>query len=124
MIEDTKKAAAAAGIDKEADRFGALKAKYGKIYLVTVDVPDDAGDLCRKEYLFKRPTAASYDRLLQSAPGGQWRALKILIQDNLLEEYQDRFAADLEDYPGLVIPLGQKLLDMLGANGGTGVKKL
>ena len=115
MTETTKKAAESAA---------EVKAKYGRIYRVTVDVPDEEGALQQKTYIFKKPVAASYDRYLQSVPGGQVRALKTLVRDNLLEEYQDQLTADLEEYPGLLIPLGNKLLDMLGVTGAAAVKKL
>lgn len=99
--------------DKEA----ALKAKYAdkKLYRVGVTVPIDDDEEQEFSYYFKRPSVPSYDRYVKSvAKAGITKASKAFMLDNVIDEDKERLTADMEEYPGVAISIGNKLTDILG----------
>lgn len=102
----------------------AIKEKYGKVYQVDVELtPDDETTLSR-EYFFKRPTTASYDRYIKTASQHMTRALQTFLFDNVVEESDAQLKTDLEEYPAMTIVLGEKLLGMLGLTKTANLKML
>lgn len=91
-----------------------LKAKYGTIYQMSMTVnPDDDTDV-DLDYVFKRPSTASYDRYIKTAASGMTKASRAFLIDNIVEEHKDKLIADLEIYPALPLTASEKLLAMLG----------
>ena len=44
--------------------------------------------------------------------------------DNIVAEQKEEYQKDLEEYPALCMPLGQKLLGLLGVSDSVSIKKL
>lgn len=111
----------AQGIDPES-----LKQKYGgKVYKVGVTVPIDDESEQEFSYFFKRPSVPSYDRYIKTASKvGITKASKAFMQDAVVEEDRERLTADVEEYPGVAITIGNKLTELLGLTDGVNLKKL
>lgn len=101
-----------------------LKAKYGKIYGVSATISPDDDTTVSVEYIFKRPSVASYDRYVKTASNGMTKALQQFILDSVTDEYEDKLKSDLEEYPALAITIGEKLLAMMGLSKDINLKKL
>lgn len=102
-----------------------LKEKYGKIYLVRLTIPVDDEEEREFSYHFKRPTVASYDRYVKTAAKtGITKASKVFMLDAIVDEERDRLIADMEEYPGVSITVGNKLTEILGLTDGVNLKKL
>lgn len=102
-----------------------LKQKYGKVYRVGITVPVD--DETEREfcYHFKRPSVASYDRYVKTAAKvGITKASKVFMLDAVVDEDKERLTADMEEYPGVSISIGNKLTEILGLTDGVNLKKL
>jgi len=102
-----------------------LKAKYGgKVYHVgaTIEVDDETEKTV--EYIFKRPSTASYDRYVKTTSQGATKSLKTFLFDNVTEESKAVLEADLEEFPALALSIGEKLLGMLGLSKQTNLKLL
>lgn len=91
-----------------------LKEKYGKIYQLNFTLTPDDDTTVELIYIFKKPTAASYDRYIKDASNGMSRASKTFLYDNVIIEHKDRLGNDLENYPALALSVCEKLLTMLG----------
>lgn len=103
----------------------ALKAKYGKLYRVGVTIPVDDDEEKEFSYYFKRPTVSSYDRFIQTtSKHGITKASRVFMLDAVVEEDRERLKADLEEYPGVGISIGNKLTEILGLTDSTNLKKL
>ena len=101
------------------------KEKYGKLYRVGISVPVDDDEVQDFSYHFKRPSVPSYDRYLKTAQKvGITQASKAFMLDNVVNEERDRLAADIEEYPGVAITIGNKLTDILGLVDSVNLKKL
>ncbi len=105
--------------DKEA-----LKAKYGKVYRVGMSIPID--DDCTQEfsYCFKRPSVANYDRYIKSASKSITKASRAFMLDTVVDEDRERLTADMEEYPGVGITIGNKLTELLGLTDSVNLKRL
>ena len=103
----------------------ALKAKYGdKLRRISVTLePDDYSEI-DLEYIFQRPTAASYDRFIKTAQSGMMRANRAFLADNVIPEQAAALNADMEEYPALAMSLVEKLLAMMGLAKNTNLTKL
>lgn len=101
-----------------------LKAKYGKIYTLSITLAPDDDTEIEKIYIFKKPTIASYDRYVKTASGSMTKALKTFMHDAVIEEHRQALAADLEEYPALAIGVGEKLLAMMGLAKDVNLKSL
>lgn len=106
------------GIRKELQESGE------KIYAVGVEIQEDDDTIVEKEYFFKKPSTASYDRYLKTSSASPSKALKMFAEDNICEQQKEALKSDFDEYPALSINLGEKLLAMLGLTKSTSVKKL
>ena len=103
----------------------AMKQKYGKVYKVGVSVPVDDENEQEVGYLFKRPSVPSYDRFVKTMSKiGISKASKAFILDSVVDEDRERLIADMEEYPGLSITIGNKLGELLGLGNDVNLKKL
>jgi hypothetical protein len=100
------------------------KSKYGKVYQVSLTIQPD--DFTNEElsYIFKKPNTASYDRYIKGTSQSPTKALKIFVQDNIIDEQAGKLEKDLEEYPALALSLGEKLLNMLGLSKDINLKQL
>lgn len=139
MTEDIKKAEstqaqnnnapAQAGAESAEDaqktQEAKLKDKYGKVYRVGVTVPVDDSEEKEFSYYFKRPSVPSYDRYIKSAAqAGITKASKVFMLDSVVDEDKSRLTADMEEYPGVAITIGNKLTEILGLTNTANLKKL
>lgn len=103
----------------------AMKQKYGKVYKVGISVPVDDENEQEVSYYFKRPSVPSYDRFVKTMSKiGISKASKTFILDAVVDEDRDRLTADMEEYPGLSITIGNKLGELLGLGNDVNLKKL
>lgn len=132
-LEETKEAikeafesgAVAASLEPKSSREDALKARYGKVYRVGMTVPIDDTEEQECSYYFKRPSVPSYDRYIKSAAqAGITKASKVFMLDAVVEEDRERLLADMEEYPGVAITIGNKLTELLGLTNTANLKKL
>ena len=114
-MEDVKKTVSntAAAAKAEAEQ---LKEKYKcKVYRVGITIPQDDSEEKEFAYYFKRPAIASYDRYLKSAAQqGIVKASKVFMLDCVTEESRDALIADMEEYPGIAVSVGNRLTEILG----------
>lgn len=102
-----------------------LKAKYGKLYRVGITVPIDDEAEQEFAYHFKRPSVPSYDRYLKSASQvGITKASKAFMLDCIVDEERERLTAEMEEFPGVAITIGNKLTEILGLTGTANLRKL
>ena len=102
----------------------ALRAKYDKIYRVAITLDVDDKTTEEREYIFKRPTTASYDRFVKTATNSPTKASRAFVLDNIVPEQLDALIADIEEYPAMVVSLNEKLFNLLGLSRDTSIKKL
>ena len=123
---DEIKRNAAAPVEQEPDKIEALKQRYGgKVYQVRVTVPLDDESEQTFSYFFKRPSVPSYDRYIKTAAKiGMTKASKAFMLDAVVDEDKDRLTADMEEFPGVAITIGNKLTELLGLTDGVNLKKL
>ena len=100
------------------------KSKYGKVYRINIEVEPDDCTTVSFEYFFVKPKVASFDRYVKEASKSSTRALKVFVLDNIVEEQTEKFMSDLEEYPALVLTVGEKLLSMLGISKDVNLKML
>ena len=100
------------------------KAKYGKVYRINIEVEPDDCTTINFEYFFTKPKVASFDRYVKEASKSSTRALKVFVLDNIIEEQTEKFMNDLEEYPALVLTVGEKLMSMLGMSKDVNLKML
>lgn len=117
-MEDTKKTAQGETVSNTAAKAEAeqLKEKYKcKVYRVGITIPQDDSEEKEFAYYFKRPAIASYDRYLKSAAQqGIVKASKVFMLDCVTEESRDALIADMEEYPGIAVSVGNRLTEILG----------
>lgn len=102
-----------------------LKAKYGKLYRVSMTVPVDDTEEKEFTYHFKRPSLPSYDRYIKSAAQvGITKASKVFMLDSAVDEERDSLIADMEEFPGVAISIANKLTEILGLTNTANLKKL
>ncbi len=124
-MENTEKANGTPTTATAAQSEEALKAKYGKLYRVGVTIPVDDDEEKNFSYYFKRPTVSSYDRFIQTTrKHGITKASRVFMLDAVVDEDRERLKADLEEYPGVGISIGNKLTEILGLTDATNLKKL
>ena len=121
-MEDIKKNE---GTNPAPDSAEAMRQKYGKVYKVSVTVPVDDEESKDFSYHFKRPSVPSYDRYIKTASKiGMTKASKTFMLDAVVDEDRDRLTADMEEYPGISITIGNKLGELLGLGNDVNLKKL
>lgn len=102
-----------------------LKKKYGQIYQVEVAVDmDDESEGRTLKFIFKTPTAASFNRYLKSASKNMAAATVIFVEDNIIDEHRADLKKEQEQYPGLALNIGQKLLSIIGLGDSINFKRL
>ena len=100
-----------------------LRRKYGKLYTVSVEIEVDDFETDSKTYLFRKPSAVSFDRLVKKISVSPAKAAEDFVMDTIIPEDADRLKEDLEEYPGLALTINDKLTSMLGLSKGIAVKK-
>lgn len=118
-MSEEKKAAA-----NDVSASEAYKAKYGKVYRVSVTLEPDDNTTLQKEYFFRKPATASYDRYVKTTAQSATKALRAFALDNIVEEQYKALGDDLEEYPALALSLGEKLLNMLGLSKDVNLRQL
>lgn len=103
----------------------AMRHKYGKAYKVGVTVPVDDETESELSYYFKRPSIPVYDRFVKTMSKiGISKASKTFILDSVVDEDRERLTADMEEYPGISITIGNRLGELLGLGNDVNLKKL
>ena len=119
-MEDQKKTEATTANATET-----MKQKYGKVYKVGVSIPVDDENEQEFSYHFKRPSVPVYDRFVKTmSKVGISKASKAFILDSVVDEDRDRLVADMEEYPGISITIGNRLGELLGLGNDVNLKKL
>ena len=107
------------------DTAEAMRQKYGKVYKVGITIPIDDEESKDFSYHFKRPSVPSYDRYIKTASKiGMTKASKTFMLDAVVDEDRERLIADMEEYPGISITIGNKLGELLGLGNDVNLKKL
>lgn len=102
-----------------------LKEKYGKLYEISNVVDeDDLNEGRTIKFLFKKPSAASFNRYIKNASKDMMKATKIFVKDSIIEEQAATLEKECSAYPALALGIGQKLLSVLGASDNINFKKL
>lgn len=102
-----------------------LKEKYGRVYRVGITIPADDDHEQEFAYRFRKPSIASYDRYVRTAAKtGVTKASRIFLLDAVVEEDKERLTADMEEYPGVGITVGNKLTEILGLTDSVNLKRL
>lgn len=92
-----------------------LKEKYGKLYEISVMVDeDDVNEGRCVRFLFKKPSAASFNCYLKTASKDMAKASGIFVKNNIIEEQKGEFEKECSAYPALALGMSRKLLDALG----------
>lgn len=101
------------------------RAKYGdRLYTLKVDIDVDDETVDHKEYIFRKPTTVSYDRLIKNLSASPSKSAKDFVLDNIIDDQRERLETDLVEYPALSQTLIDKLTAMLGLAKTANVKKL
>jgi hypothetical protein len=108
----------------ENNEISKLKEKYSKIYQLRLTLTPDDDTEVEVEYIFQKPTVASYDRYVKGASNGMTKALRTFMFDNVIPEHAEKLEKDLEEYPALTLSAGEKLLSMLGLSKNANLMKL
>lgn len=102
-----------------------LKKKYGAIYQIDVTVDeDDENDGRILRFIFQRPTTASFNRYLKTASKNMAVSTTNFVMDNIVEEHRSVLQKESEQYPGLALNIGQKLLSAIGMGDNVNFRKL
>lgn len=102
-----------------------LREKYGdRLYTVKIEIEVDDDTTDNREYIFRKPSTASYDRFVKTAANSPSKSSKDFVLDNIIDEQREMLQTDLEEYPALSMSIGDRLFSMLGLSKGTNVKKL
>lgn len=92
-----------------------LKTKYGKVYEVVVTVDEDDEHEGRKlRFLFKSPSAASFNRYIKTVSKNMTSASAAFLKDNIITEQAQNLEKECKEYPALALNISQKLLSVLG----------
>ena len=92
-----------------------LKSKYGKVYEVVVTVDEDDEHEGRKlRFLFKSPSAVSFNRYIKTVSKNMISASAAFLKDNIITEQASSLEKECGEYPALALNISQKLLSVLG----------
>jgi len=97
-----------------------LRAKYGKVIPVQVEVPnlcDPDGEDVVLQFVFKHPKSADVDRYLKETATSPSNALKNLCHTLIVEEMKPDLTKAMDDYPMIHASLANPLLERAGLNG-------
>ena len=98
-----------------------LKAKYGKVYKVEVEIDDISEEFT---FYFKAPNSASLNRYIKNASKKHLQAGIDFAQENVIEEQIEQFKNTIKDYVGISQMVATKLLGFLGFTDNVTAKKL
>lgn len=102
-----------------------LKNKYGQLYQVEVVVDQDDENEGRKlSFIFKTPTAASFNRYMKTASKNMAASTVVFVEDNIIDEQRESLKKEYTQYPGLALNIGQKLLSIIGLGDNINFRKL
>lgn len=108
-------------MDKELLNEEKLKAKYGKVYKVEVEIEDISEEFT---FYFKAPNSASLNRYIKNASKKHLQAGIDFAQENVIEEQIEQFKNTIKDYVGISQMVATKLLGFLGFTDNVTAKKL
>lgn len=91
-----------------------LKAKYGKVYVITTTVVDDAGEDKDESFAFKKPGMKAYDRFIKDASKKPSQAFRNLVVSGVIEEDAERLNKILEEYPAAASSIAKEYLRLMG----------
>lgn len=100
-----------------------LREKYGKLYTVAIDIEVDDSTTEHREYLFKKPTAVSFDRFVKRVSTSSYKAAEDFVKDSVIDEQMESLETDIDDFPAIVLTINEKLTNMLGLAKDVSVKK-
>lgn len=98
-----------------------LKAKYGKVYKVEVNLDDLEKEF---EFYFKAPTTASLNRCLKNMSKKSLQANLDFAKDNIIEEQKEEFEKICSIYMGVAQVCAGQLLNVVGFTDNVSIKKL
>lgn len=96
------------------DQIEAMKARYGKVYQISQSLTIDDGVYRDVQYFFRRPSVASLNRYLKAMSKDATKAMETYLLDCVAQESEQALWDDLDEYPAMVISVGQKLLELQG----------
>lgn len=65
-------------------------------------------------YTFKQPNAMQFTRYIKEVSKDTLQASKNIVLSNVLIQDKERLEKDISEYPGIVITIAQRFLQMLG----------
>lgn len=95
------------------------KAQFGDVYRIA----SDNDDLLLTLY-FRKPTRQHLSRFTKSITTDTLRALHNLVQDTLIYPDMEVLTPLLTEKPGLIVPIGTQLQEIVGTNNNFLAKKL
>jgi hypothetical protein len=96
----------------DAEHIEALKARHGDLYLLSADL-DEEGTL---EVVVRKPARTMLGRFAEEVMRDPMRAMNNLFFGCLIEPEAARMQALFEQYPGLLMSFGNRLLALAKAN--------
>lgn len=100
---------------KEQDgRIAELKAKYGRLYMISTVVLNEEAEEVTHAFVMKPGTAKAYDRFIKDAAKKPSQAMKNLILDGVVEEDRERLQVFMEEQPVGAGPIAQQYLRLMG----------
>lgn len=95
------------------------KAQYGDVYKIV----SDSDDLALTLY-FRKPMRQHLSRFTKSLTTDTLKALHNLVQDTLIYPDMDAITPLLTEKPGLIVPIGTQLQEIVGTNNSFLAQKL
>lgn len=109
----------AAAAEPSAQQIAKWKAQYGDVY----KIESDSDDLTLTLY-FRKPMRQHLSRFTKSIATDTLKALHNLVQDTLIYPDMDALTPILAEKPGLIVPIGTQLQEIVGTNNNFLAKKL
>lgn len=102
-----------------------IKKKYANVYEIKLDeLTNEAGENETFTFHFKKPGTTDFGRFIKESSQKTVNAMKNLVNSTIVEEEKAAFDTAYEKYPGIIIPVTNELLKLLGASAETLIKKL
>lgn len=95
------------------------KAQYGEVYKISSDNDD-----LELTLYFRKPLRQHLSRFTKSVMGDSLKAMHNLVQDTLIYPDMAAIAPLLTEKPGLIVPIGTQLQEIVGTNNSFLAKKL
>jgi hypothetical protein len=114
-----------AGATELQTKVSEWKSKYGDVYQITVDDPEECPELADVEIICRQPGRSQLSRLVQDiAKGDALKAQNNFFFDCLLYPDGEVIKQVADKKPGLIIALGNELQKLTGTNQNFTMKKL